>query len=130
MTGIEDRRYWERRDAEIAAKAQADVASRRSEAGKLEALYRGLNSLDARDDAGRAKVLAEIQAIENAREERFATEWTREVTIARRAEWNALVKSGKFGRGKKVDYAAKRAAEKAQGWTMDSLVKAIKLHNL
>jgi hypothetical protein len=129
MTGIEDRKYWEERDAEIAAKAQADVASRRSEAGKLEALYRTLNALDARDDAGRANVLAEIQAIENAREERFATEWTREITIARRAEWNALVKSGKFGRGK-VDMAAVRAAEKAQGWTMDSLVKAIKLHNL
>ena len=129
MTGIEDRWYWERRDAEIAAKAQADVASRRSEAGKLEALYRGLNSLDARDDAGRAKVLAEIQAIENAREERFATEWTREITIARRAEWNKLVASGKFGRGK-VNMAAVRAAEKAQGWTLDGLKRAVKLHNL
>ena len=126
---IEDRKYWEERDAEIAATAQADVASRRSEAGKLEALYRALNALDARDDAGRANVLAEIQAIENAREERFATEWTREITIARRAEWNALVKSGKFGRGA-VNMAAVRAAEKAQGWTLDGLKRAVKLHNL
>ncbi|MGI5872564.1 MAG: hypothetical protein ACOX8T_11080 [Bacillota bacterium] len=127
---IEDRGYWERRDAEIAATAQADVAYSQSEAGRLEELQRKLNALDARDDAGRAAVFAEIQAIESAREERFTTEWTREVTIARRAEWNALVKSGKLGRGKKVDYAAKRAAEKAQGWTLDGLKRAIKLHGL
>lgn len=129
MAGIEDRGYWERRDAEIAAKVQADVAYSQSEAGRLEELQRKLNALDARDDAGRAAVFVEIQAIENAREERFATEWTREITIARRAEWNALVKSGKFGRGK-VNMAAVRAAEKAQGWTLDGLKRAVKLHNL
>jgi len=127
---MESREYWENRDAEIAAKSEADAAYWQSEAGQMEALTRKLNSLDARDDEGRAAVLAEIQAIQDAQEAKFAAEWTREVTIARRVEWNKMVVSGKFGRGKRVDYAARRATEKAQGWTMDDLVKAIKLHNL
>lgn len=85
-------------------------------------------------DWRRAHTEAEDAAYEAQRAENQArreAEWTREVTIARRAEWNALVKSGALTNRKgQVDFAALRAQEAAQGWTADALKVAVAEHGL
>lgn len=58
----------------------------------------------------------------------FLAIWTPEVTAQRRAEWNARVSAGEFGK-KKVDANLIYAAEKAQGWKLSDLQKAVGLHN-
>lgn len=81
-------------------------------------------------DAARCDAIrAQIRAMDDDAETKFADEWTCDVTIARRAEWNARVQAGEFG-DRKIDAAAVRAAESAQGWDLDGLRRAVKLHNL
>lgn len=79
--------------------------------------------LTARRDALRAHHEAEAEAA-------FLAEWTREVTIERRAAWNAMVRSGKFSRNGKIWMPLVREQERAQGWYVESLKKAVALHNL
>ena len=70
---------------------------------------------------------AEVAAYVSA----FDAEWTREVTIARKEEWNRRVKSGEFnGRNGKIDMHKPNAAQDAQGWTYNNLVPAVKQHGL
>jgi Fe-S cluster assembly scaffold protein SufB len=73
-----------------------------------------------------AKIKAEV---ETALAQRDA-EWTRETTITRRAEWNALVKGGAITTRGKVDWHKVRAAQTRLGWTMDDLKTAVTKHNL
>lgn len=79
--------------------------------------------LEARRDALHAEHQAEADAA-------FAAEWTREVTVERRATWNAMVRAGKFTRNGKIWMPLVREQERAQGWYIDSLKKAVALHNL
>jgi len=61
----------------------------------------------------------------------FAAEWTAEVTAARRAAWNALVRSGALtGRDGTVSARRLSDQERAQGWTVDDLKAAVQMHGL
>ena len=134
-------RYWEQQDTLLQAEMTAARAAAITPEGRLDALERridamrfahyedGLHTAEAIAalEAERDALLAEIQA---ERDARFAAEWTREVTMARRAEWNARVRSGEFTIGGRIFPATVRAAETAQGWTMVSLKRAIDAHGL
>ncbi len=139
----EDPRYWEA--SEIVFKAEAEAAREfaQSPAGRLDAAWRNVEAMRATHTDSGAYTEAEIDAaqaaydaikaeIEGDAEARFAAEWTREVTVERRAAWNAMVKAGKFGRmgSGQVNWAAMRVQERAQGWTAESLKKAVKQHGL
>ena len=139
----EDATYWQAREIVFKAEAEATRAHAATPQGRLEAAERKADSMRAAMiDSGAytseqvAAADAEAQVIrdeiEDAAKASFAAEWTREATSARRAAWNAMVKAGKFGRmgSGKVDWAAMRAQEQKQGWTMDGLKKAIKVHGL
>jgi hypothetical protein len=81
-------------------------------------------------DALRRDLRAQIAVIEAGINADFLAEWTPEVLAARRTEWNARVKAGEFGRvgSKRIDFKAVTTREKAQGWTLDELKRAISLH--
>lgn len=62
---------------------------------------------------------------------RHEAEWTKEVTQARRAEWNALVKSGALtGTDGKVSALTLCEQERRQGWIVEDLKAAVKRHGL
>lgn len=99
---IDERRFWDTRTpAAIAARVAADRAT--------------VAAMDA-----------EQQAINAAR----LAEWTRETTIARRAEWNARVTSGEFHVRGKFFPAKAAAAQDAQGWRVEDLKAAVASHGL
>lgn len=54
--------------------------------------------------------------------------WTREITIARRAEWNAFIRSVATPKG--VPAAQVDAREASQGWTRGDLKAAVVRHGL
>ncbi len=124
------------------ARAVAEHEARlRTPEGRIEELQRRLRTecgSVARDCGNREEIdalerdlYAQIEAIRAEVEDAFAATWTREVTITRRAEWHAMVNSGKFGRvGGRTDYIAVRRQIDAQGWGIDDLRRAVKLHNL
>lgn len=134
MTTIDEREYWDRRAARFAAEDALEAELAESGAFRRDQLTRKLLSLQSDEGIGTPEAIAEVQAqikaIEDAEEARFAAEWTPEVTAQRRATWNALVKSTLSKLSKTQLPAAVRAQERAQGWTTDSLKKAIKLNNL
>ena len=67
------------------------------------------------------RIDAELAAERKARE----AEWTREVTIARRAEWNAKARAGEFR-----THADVAAQERRQRWSITDLKSAIVRHAL
>jgi hypothetical protein len=82
-----------------------------------------LRALRAEEDAVQAATAeARVAALQEAKTQ----EWTREVTIARRAAWNTWVKS----HGKTITPAQVAAQIHAQGWTIDDLKTAITRHSL
>lgn len=103
-----------------------------------EAIVRKINALDcsaareagtydaARIDALRTK-LAEIEAEEKAE---FAAEWTEETTVARRAEWNAMIKANAAENGGKVSMREVAEWSYIQGWGAEELKKAVAIYNL
>lgn len=134
MASIDSREYWDKREARFAAEDAAAAELAQSPVHKLNVLRRKLDSLYADRGAHTAEEIAAVEAqiatIEAGGQAQFAAEWTREVTVSRRAAWNALVKSGKLSKGGKVNMQAVRQAERAQGWTMDDLKRAVALHGL
>ena len=73
-------------------------------------------------------VVLEVQ-IKAEEAARFQIEWTREVTVTRRTEWNTMVKSGKFGKTR-VDWSLVRKQEQIQDWTTEQMKKAIQMWGL
>ena len=134
MASIDERSYWDRKEARMAAEAAFAAEFAQSTVGQMQALERRLNAMyadrAAYTDEQIAQVQAQLDALKAEQDAAFATEWTPEVTAQRRAAWNALVKSGKLSKGGKINMVAVRQAERAQGWTMDALKRAIKLNNL
>lgn len=133
------REDWARKNSEDAADRAEAQAYAASPDGRRDAAYRKATAMDAAaidsglytDDERRAAWDAyraiddEITADAAAR---FAGEWTRDVTIGRRAEWNAWVKAQPAR--KSVSWNAIHAQEQRQGWTMDDLKQAVALHQL
>lgn len=128
-----ERKEWE--ESQKAAKAYAATTQ-----GQIDALYRRIErecGSVAREwgngdaiETLRAELYAQIKVLETRRDDEFlaAGGWTAETTTERRATWNARVTKGEFNKGKSVDMGKLRAAEKAQGWTLDQLKKAIEVH--
>ncbi len=127
-----------RRDHALAV-AEHEARLRTPE-GRIEELQRRLRTecgSVARDCGNREEIdalerdlYAQIDAIKAEIDNAFAATWTREVTITRRAEWNAMVNAGKFGRVGRTDYIAVQRQIDAQGWGIDDLRRAVKMHNL
>jgi len=63
-----------------------------------------------------------------AHEALFHATWTVEVTKERRAAWNAFVRANGTPRGLPTAIAGHQI--EAQGWELDDLRRAIKIHNL
>ena len=84
-------------------------------------------------DAKRAAYRAQISDLRAEMDAEFVAEWTTGVTMARRADWNSMVCDGQFERpsgGSGVNRAAAYQQEQSQGWTLDDLKRAVKLHGL
>ena len=70
----------------------------------------------------------QIEEIQNKLFEAKDVTWTKEVTIARRADWKAwVIANAKNG---KVDGIAVSKKINEQGWNLDALKSAILTHNL
>lgn len=77
------------------------------------------------NEAKVAALHAELAAVRQAKEDAFVAAWPRDVTVARRSEWNEWVNS----RGDKAWIEAPRKQAR-QGWWLDDLRKAIIMHGL
>jgi len=132
------RKYWDDKAAGIDAQTKAEIAATKNPT--RDDLLRRLQAMEAANaENGEVFAPEKIEALKARivqmdadQAAAFRAEWTKEETMNRRAAWNARVKAGEFGdmgRGK-VNWGALRDAEKAQGWTMDNLRKAVKAHNL
>lgn len=136
---MSDGAWWAARATRMDAEIAAERAHVQTPQGRLEQLRRRASSLDAmvlegmadtsERDAAWAAVHALSAEIAARAEARFAAEWTPEITAARRAAWNARVRSGEFnGRDGKADVRKVNDAIVAQGWTLESLKRAVALH--
>ena len=88
----------------------------------------GYNPIRANASAKIAKFEAEYAAEADERATQFAAEWTLETTQARRVAWNTFARANMTPRGLPADLANNQI--KAQGWALDDLRHAVKLHNL
>ena len=74
---------------------------------------------------------SQLKDLEDRDNANFIADWPLEVTKERRAGWNAMIKAGKLtGSNGKVDHKVFMATELEQGWTLDDLRRAVKIHNL
>jgi hypothetical protein len=119
-----------------AARERAEFDAARNEPLTLDDLRRRLERLDnslAREsgtfDQTKVDALrAQIAAMEAEQDAAFLAAWPRELTMERRAAWNAWVRSATTPKG--VPVSAIAAQERAQGWVPSDLRRAIKLHGL
>lgn len=128
---IDDRRYWDRKfeqdkaDAKFAAEyAQTPTANRQYIYNQIDALSADQADSGIDHSTKIAALRADLQAMDNAIAARTRATWSREQTIARRAEWNTWVKTNRPAT------LMVRKQEQAQGYTVDELKAAIKAHNL
>ena len=110
----------------------AEMATPTGESTRQEVLERKLYiaTMSTEDRSVQiAAIKAELAVYEAADAAEFAGEWTKDVTIARRAAWN--VEANRIAR---LPKAAQRAAANAMpataGHTIEDLKAAVKLHNL
>ena len=84
------------------------------------------------DAAKIAYLRAQVGEIEAKQDAEFMEAWTLETTKKRRLEWNAFARSLMAGSKKVTPEIAQALTKKQreQGWWMNDLKKAVKLHNL
>ncbi len=128
---IDDRRYWDRKAEQDKADAKFGAEYAETSTAKRQSIYKQIQALSAdQTDSGidhSAKIAAlrvEMQVLDNADAAQIRATWTREQTIARRAEWNTWV------RANRSTTLMVRRQEQAQGYTVDKLKAAIKAYNL
>ena len=115
-----------RQEREYEREREAELAWSKTREGRREAIYRLLGALDRDiDRAEIAALRAERDQIEADETAEFASAWPRELTIQRRAEWNARVQGGAISTARQL-----MDAEREQGWTISDLKKAIKINIL
>ena len=127
---IDDKRYWDQeiasRDAEMAEAARPKSLSERLAAAvRRSSLLRdgyGIAHFDAERAAARAEVDALRLLVQAEAATRFETEWTRKITIERRAAWNAALNDPRYRASKNV-LVGKMQAE--LGYSMDALKAAM-----
>lgn len=119
---------------------EAEIARPKSIDERIDALYRRIDrecGSVAREwgnneeiDAKAAEMRKEIAQLKTERDADFLAVWTLDETKTRREAWNLRVKKGEFGKtgSGKVDFKAVDAAYKTQGWTLDDLKRAVKIH--
>ena len=115
-----------RQEREYGRERAAELAWSKTREGRRETIYRLLGALDRdidRDDI--AALRAELAQIEVDETAEFASAWPRELTIQRRAQWNARVQGGAISTARQL-----MDAEREQGWTISDLKKAIKINSL
>lgn len=133
--------YWselERRDIES---SKIDAVKPRSKKDQISALHDKIRiecGSVAREwgneeaDKKQAGYYAEIKALETAIETEFSAEWTLETTKTRRVSWNDFIRSLMNSKGQIGPQSQPKIYQRKieQGWGLDDLKKAIKLHNL
>lgn len=132
---IDDSRYWEAKaaresaeDADVRPETDDERAHRLSIAVSAAKELYGVGSPEHR--AAVERWAADRDATRAREEAEFAAAWPRELTIARRGEWNAWVRANVMGLRNAALNRAVWAREAEQGWTNESLKRAIALHNL
>ena len=135
MNEMSTREYWDRRAADMAEDIAAAKAQAATPQGQIDSLRRKRDALyldkidsGADTDAEIAEIDTQVANIERemaqAEAESFEAEWTREVTIERRAAWNAWA----IATSPTPVQVAQR--ERQQGWTTGALRRAITIHTL
>lgn len=134
--------WWDEKDARM----RADIAADREYAKTADAIAHQLSihdgaivreSMDperweaqravlvAKLDAARAREKAEYEAAQAI----IDAEWTAEVTAARRATWNAHIRSGALNLPNgKINPAKLSAYERSLGWGREDLKRAVERH--
>lgn len=140
---MSDRRYWEARDRQMTTEIAEDRAFAATPLGRRARIQGLENELAAlqnlRLDSGIdnptriAEIETEINAYYAAQREAVETaqatkdaEWTLELTIERRAIWNALVATSKYGNKAGAVAMYNRDA----GFTFADLAAAVDRHGL
>lgn len=126
---IDMKEFWEKREDDLQEELNFN---RNNPVSRRDWLIHQLSIID-RNVLNENKVVemeAELKQIERAESEAkelaFSSEWTKEVTMQRRAEWNARVRAGEFNaKPGKPTVVQVKDAEKAQGWRTEDLKKAI-----
>lgn len=112
---LEDRMY-----AILSTLERIDTASAREsgthDAEKVAALRAEYN--DIKDE------------IEDAKDAAFAAEWTKDVTIARREEWNGYIRAMIDSKTGKISTADVNRKARKLGWGIDQINKAKALHGI
>ncbi len=106
------------------AAARAELATMEAARRRCSAEAEGAGDWSPMDDRIHEQTLA-VAGLSRRIEE---AAWTRDVTVARRAEWNAWVRANATKKG--VPAAAVVAQEKRQGWTAADLRAAVARHGL
>ncbi len=124
---IDDRRYWDRQKAEMAAEREARREYPETEGQEL---YRELTKLNAMTaEYFTAEQIAAQRAVVDTLEAQIAaateTEWSREVTIERRAAWNAAVQDPSY-RAKNGKTVLVGKIEADLGFGLDELKAQVK----
>lgn len=133
--------YWaemERREMEEAQKRAAEPKTKKQQIDALHEKIRKECGSIAREwneeevDRKKAAYYAEIKKLEAEIEAEFVAEWTLEETQARRESWNGFIRTLINSKGQidGKDQPKIYARAKEQGWGLDELKKAVKLHNL
>ena len=77
-----------------------------------------------------AALKSELAAMDKANADAFAAEWTREVTIARRSEWNAEADKMVAKHGRNVPGAEVRKLTERLGYGMREILAAKEIHGI
>ena len=77
-----------------------------------------------------AALKSELAAVDKAENDAFAAEWTREVTIARRAEWNAEADKLVAKHGRNVPGVEVRKLTERLGYGMREILAAKEIHGI
>ena len=124
---METQAFWNNREVDL-----MDAATHTMTPSEiLDYMRRKLTTLDSsmmrESGIDNTAAIDELRAlIAKAEAATQPTGWTKEETIARRAAWNARVKSGEFAaKPGKPTAVQVVAAEKAQGWTVADLKKFV-----
>ena len=130
---IDTLQYWQERDARLAAEQAMAAEVAGTPTARVAHLQRRLAAMHADRLAHTDEAILAVQAeydalrveIMAADAAEFAARWSREITVARRAEWRATLT-----RLDKPTPLAVRQQERRQGWTVDELKRAVALHSL
>jgi len=133
--------YWAEMERREMAEAQKRAAEPKTKKQQIEEFHRKIEKecgSIAREwneeevDRKKAAYYDEIKKLIKEIDDEFAAEWTLEETQTRRGGWNGFIRTLINSKGQidGKDQPKIYARAKEQGWGLDELKKAVKLHNL